>query len=54
MIILGKNDISKETKNKEEAKTKKDADSCYVPACGCRRACISKNEERLNEGLRPQ
>ena len=28
------------------------ADSCQVTACGCRSACISKNEERLNEGPR--
>ena len=37
-----------------EAKTKKDANSCYVTACGCRGAYTSKNEERLNEGPRLQ
>ena len=37
---------------KEEAKTKKDEDGCWVSACGCRGACMSTNEERLNEGPR--
>ena len=45
--------IYKKKQNKKETnKNKKDADSCYVTACGCRGACISKNEERLNEGPR--
>ena len=36
--ILGKNDISKDTRTKE------DTDSCWVTACGCRGAYISKND----------
>ena len=35
--ILGKNDIFKDTRTKE------DIDSCWVTACGCRGAYISKN-----------
>ena len=47
--ILRKRNTFLETKNMETT-TEEDTDSSLVTACGCRGACISKNE--LNEGPR--
>ena len=40
-IMLGKSDISKETKNKQN---KEDTESCKLTARGYLSACISKND----------
>ena len=46
--------VYRKEQKKKETKTKTDADIGEVSGSGCRGACISKNEERLNEGPRLQ